>query len=162
MKLCIGFTAMTILALADASTPAAASVDNFDFCHAQVEKEYGPNNGGDWMMHVFECTTKLDAEAAEKEHPKSRGGECNFDKRVGSCTGTIRVISTSGSKGSYAAEITMKSSASSCSKVEYYLENTPYTSIIKVGNSVGESVFGTKPITKKSFSVDKCTTYEGQ
>lgn len=85
--------------------------------------------------------------------------ECDFDKPVGSCRATISIDSTSGSKGSYSAEATVKSSASSCSKVEYFLDNTPQTTVIKNGSSEDESLFGTKPITKKSLQIKKCTQY---
>ncbi|MEN3148862.1 hypothetical protein ABCW43_16280 [Neorhizobium sp. IRAMC:178] len=85
--------------------------------------------------------------------------ECDFDKPVGSCRATISIDSTSGSKGSYSAEATVKSSASSCSKVEYFLDNTPQTTVIKNGNSEDESLFGTKPITKKSVQIKRCTQY---
>lgn len=85
--------------------------------------------------------------------------ECDFDKPVGSCRATISIDSTSGSKGSYSAEATVKSSASSCSKVEYFLDNTPQTTVIKNGNSEDESLFGTRPITKKSVQIKRCTQY---
>ncbi|WP_283195097.1 hypothetical protein [Rhizobium sp. AN80A] len=85
--------------------------------------------------------------------------ECNFDKPVGSCRATISIDSTSGSKGSYSAEVTVKTSASSCSKVEYFLDNTPQTTVIKSGNTEDESLFGTRPITKKSLQVKRCTQY---
>lgn len=85
--------------------------------------------------------------------------ECDFDKPLGSCRATISIDSTSGSKGSYSAEATVKSSASLCSKVEYFLDNTPQTTIIKSGTSEDESLFGTKPITKKSLQIRRCTKY---
>ncbi|MCS4089257.1 hypothetical protein [Rhizobium sp. BK176] len=85
--------------------------------------------------------------------------ECDFDKPVGSCRASISIDSTSGSKGSYSAEATVRSSASSCSKVEYFLDNTPQTTVIKNGSSEDESLFGTKPITKKSVQFKKCTQY---
>lgn len=85
--------------------------------------------------------------------------ECDFDKPVGSCRATISIDSTSGSIGSYSAETTVKSSASSCSKVEYFLDNTPQTTVIKNGSSEEESLFGTSPITKKSVQIKRCTQY---
>lgn len=85
--------------------------------------------------------------------------ECNFDKPVGSCQGTIQIKSSSGSKPSYSAEIVVRSSAPSCSKVEYYLDYTPQVTIIR-GSSEPESLSGTTPITKKSVKVARCTAYE--
>lgn len=85
--------------------------------------------------------------------------ECNFDRPIGLCRATISINSTSGSKGNYSAEATVKSSASSCSKVVYFLDNTPQTIVIKNGNTSDESFFGTKPITKKSVQIKRCTQY---
>lgn len=141
---------------------AHAGVEDYDRCYKKIEREFGPYTDITWMRKVWECTGATAKGAKEAEKSTKTTGECNFDKRVGSCTGTIRVNNTSGSKGNYAAEITVSSSAPSCSKVEYYLDNTPHTTVLKAGNSSGESVYGTSPISRKSFSVDKCTTYANQ
>lgn len=88
------------------------------------------------------------------------GAECNFDKPIGGCQARISIDSTSGSKGSYSAEATVRSSAPSCSKVEYFVDSTPYTTVIKSGTSESESFFGTNPISKKSLKVLRCTAFE--
>lgn len=85
--------------------------------------------------------------------------ECDFQKEVGNCTGSIKLLKSGGSKPSYSAEIRISSSAPSCSKVEYYLDNTPNTTVLKSGNSAEESLFGTKPITRESISVTGCKQY---
>ena len=85
--------------------------------------------------------------------------ECDFAKPIGACQARIIIDSTSGSKSSYSAEVTVRSSASSCSKVEYFLENTPHTTVIRRGNTEAESLFGTHAISKKSIKVQKCTAY---
>ncbi|MFK3779127.1 hypothetical protein [Agrobacterium sp. NPDC089420] len=87
---------------------------------------------------------------------------CDFQKRAGSCTGTIRLKSTSGSKPSYAARFRVSSSAPVCSKVEYYIDNTPHQTILQMTNSADESTFGTKPISRDNFEVKNCTTYEAR
>lgn len=87
--------------------------------------------------------------------------DCNFDKPAGSCTGSIQVLSSGGTAPSYTAEILVKSSAPSCSKVEYYLDSTPQTTILRGGDSAQESLSGTTPISKSSIQVQKCTAYEG-
>ncbi|MCS4089215.1 hypothetical protein [Rhizobium sp. BK176] len=86
--------------------------------------------------------------------------ECNFDRPVGSCKGTIQVLSSGGSTPSFTAEIKVQSSAKSCSKVEYSLDSTPQTTILRGGNSTQESLSGTTPISKTSIQVQKCTAYE--
>jgi hypothetical protein len=88
--------------------------------------------------------------------------QCNFDKPVGSCTGSISIESSGGSKPSYSAEITVHSSANACSKVEYYLDSTPNTTILRNSNAESESLFSTKPISKKNIKIKKCTEYEDQ
>lgn len=85
--------------------------------------------------------------------------DCDFQKRIGSCRASIVIENTSGSKGSYSAEIVVKSSASSCSKVDYLLDNTPHRTILKSRNSDEESLFGTKPITKKNIKVTGCSVF---
>jgi hypothetical protein len=154
-----------LIGLAMATTPIAAfpaAADDYDRCYKKIEREFGPYTDITWMEKVWQCTGALAKPDGEQTREAKTTGDCNFDKRVGSCRGTIRVNSTSGSKGNYAAEITVSSSAPSCSKVEYYLDSTPHTTILKAGSSSGESVFGTSKISKKSFSVEKCTTYDAQ
>lgn len=57
--------------------------------------------------------------------PQAAHAECDFDKPVGGCRGKITIDKASGSKGSYSAELTV-SSTQSCSKVEFFLDNTPH------------------------------------
>ena len=85
--------------------------------------------------------------------------ECDFDKPVGRCEGSISVDSSGGSKPSFSAEITVKSTAPQCSKVAYFLDNTPHTTVLRNSSSDGESLSSTKPISKKNITVEKCTTY---
>lgn len=85
--------------------------------------------------------------------------DCDFQKRVGACRATIEIQSISGSKGSYSAEVVVKSSAPTCSKVDYFVDNTPYRTILKSTNAEDESLFGTKPISKKSIKVTSCMAF---
>jgi hypothetical protein len=85
--------------------------------------------------------------------------ECDFDRPLGSCVARITIDSTSGSKKSYSAEATVSSSALSCSKVVYYLDNTPQTTVIRNGTTEPETFFGTKPISKSSVRIKECTSY---
>lgn len=90
----------------------------------------------------------------------AHAAQCNFSKPVGSCSAQVTIENARGAKGSYSAEATVRSSAATCSKVEYYLDNTPHQTILKASNSEPESLFGTKPITKRSISSVRCTAYE--
>lgn len=85
--------------------------------------------------------------------------ECDFESPVGGCSASLKILSTSGSKPSFSAEILVSSSVKSCSKVEWFLDNTPQTTILKSQNSETESVFGTSAIKKQNISIEKCTAY---
>ncbi|WP_171986918.1 hypothetical protein [Sinorhizobium sp. A49] len=45
------------------------------------------------------------------------------------------------------------------SKVEYFLDQTPHLTILKNTNSDRESLFGTKPVSRKNIAIQKCTAY---
>lgn len=86
--------------------------------------------------------------------------QCNFDKPIGGCTATLQLQKTGGSKPSFSAEVEITSSAGSCSKVEYFVNSTPYTSIIRTDGVEHESLFGTSPIERGDIQVSKCTAYQ--
>lgn len=85
--------------------------------------------------------------------------DCDFDKPIGGCQARITIDSKAGSNGSYSAEVTVQSSAPSCSKVQFFIDNTPHTTVIKSGNIEGESVFGTRPISEKNLRILNCTAF---
>lgn len=87
--------------------------------------------------------------------------QCYFDKKIGTCTGKVRILSTTGSTGSHNAEIAIVSSTGACSKVEYYIHSTPQTAIIRSSGIEHESVFGSKPLTESDIEVIQCTAYAG-
>lgn len=86
--------------------------------------------------------------------------DCNFNKRVDSCTATFSLSPTKTSKGNYASEIELRSSAPSCSKIDFYLDNTPHRSVLKSGNRSEESLFSTSPIKRKNIEITGCTAFE--
>lgn len=160
MKL-LPFAIAFSLTVAGTIATGPAMADEYDDCYNEITAR-DPNVGLPRMQKIWACTderkrAKLGGAAEEKQ--SSAGAECNYDKKIGSCKGTIRIVSTSGGKGSYSAEIAIGSSAQSCSKVEYYIDNTPHQTVLKASNSAGESVFGTKPITRKSIEVSACSVY---
>lgn len=85
--------------------------------------------------------------------------DCDFLKPTGACSATITIDSAGGSHPSFSAEITIRSSARSCSKVEYFLDQTPHSTILKKSSSEEESLFSTNRIGKKNIKVAKCTTF---
>lgn len=86
----------------------------------------------------------------------SHADDCDCQQKVGRCTGAVEVIKKFGSSPSYGAEIGVHSSEKQCSKVEYYVDNTPYQTILKNKNSDIETVFGTKPISENSVKYSNC------
>lgn len=77
-------------------------------------------------------------------------------KIVGSCMASIEFVKSFDSKPSYGAEIIVHSSESTCSKVEYYLDNTPYQTVLVSRQSEPESLFGSSPIKEKNVKLSSC------
>lgn len=85
------------------------------------------------------------------------GYECDCQKVVGQCKGAIDFVKSYGSKPSFGAEIIVHSSEKLCSKVEYYVDSTPYQTLLVNRNQEPESLFGTSPITQKSITYRSCS-----
>lgn len=81
---------------------------------------------------------------------------CDCTKIVGRCSGSANLTKSSGSKGNYSGVLEITSSAPSCSRVDYYVDNTPYSSVLNTSNKTTETVFGTSPVTKKSIEFKSC------
>ena len=108
------------------------------------------------VVVVFTLTASLFAFCANQAN-----AECNFDRPAGGCSGTIEILSSGGKKPSFSAEARVTSSAGACSKVEFYVNSTPYTSIIRSDGVENESLSSSSPIKKSDIKVAKCTSYEG-
>ena len=92
------------------------------------------------------ATTSLIAQAAD----------CNCQEVTGACLGSIEFVKSFGSKPSYGAEIIVHSSESRCSKVEYFVDGTPYQTILVNRRSAPESLFGTSPIAERNVTFSTC------
>jgi hypothetical protein len=88
--------------------------------------------------------------------PLAVAQECDCQKVVGRCSGAIDFVRGYGSKPSFGAEIIVHSSEKTCSKVEYYVDDTPYQTLLVNRNQEPESLFGTSPITQKSITYRSC------
>src|SRR6185503_16543448 len=80
---------------------------------------------------------------------------CDCTQIIGSCEASIRWEPT-GSGVSQGAKLRITSTAPICSKVSYYVDNTPYFNVLSRGNTDEDSVFGTKPFTAETLSGIKC------
>ncbi|WP_349962567.1 hypothetical protein [Rhizobium sp. ZPR3] len=89
----------------------------------------------------------------------ANAGDCDFGRPIGKCTPTITLERTRGSAPSYGAELLVRSSARKCSKVEYFVNSTPYETVLSNSNADTESLFGSKPILKQDIRASRCTAY---
>ncbi|WP_064674824.1 hypothetical protein [Pandoraea faecigallinarum] len=86
----------------------------------------------------------------------AQGNNCDCQQIVGTCSVSVSVIPTESKKGSYGADLKFTSSAPICSKVDYYVDGTPYFTILSQGNHGEDRVFGQKPITRANLSDVSC------
>lgn len=82
--------------------------------------------------------------------------QCDCQKIVDRCSGAIEFVKSYGAKPSYGAEIVVHSSAAVCSKVEYFVDSTPYQTILVNKRSEPESLFGTSPIKESNVRYAGC------
>ncbi|CFB65365.1 hypothetical protein [Pandoraea apista] len=87
----------------------------------------------------------------------SHGQQCDCQKVIGSCQGAVEFVRSYGSKPSFGAELIIHSSERQCSKVEYYVNNTPYQTVLVNRNAEPESIFGTSRIQEKDVSYTRCS-----
>jgi hypothetical protein len=87
--------------------------------------------------------------------------DCDCQTVVANCSGAIEFVRGYGSSKNYGAEIKVHSSAPSCSKVEYFVDSTPYQTILINRNEESESLFGTSPITEKNIKYSACRVCKG-
>lgn len=82
--------------------------------------------------------------------------DCDCTKIVGNCTGSAVLTESSGGNGSYRGEVEISSSTLTCSKVDYFVNNTPYSTILNNKNRDVESIFGTNQIKKGDVQFKAC------
>ncbi|VVE68812.1 hypothetical protein PCA31118_03047 [Pandoraea captiosa] len=85
-----------------------------------------------------------------------QGNTCDCQQIVDTCAVSVSLIPTESTKGSYGADLKFTSSAPVCSKVDYYVDGTPYFTILSQGNRGEDRVFGQKPITRSTISEISC------
>jgi hypothetical protein len=87
---------------------------------------------------------------------------CDCTQITGSCEAVIMLEPTDTAKGptisSHSANLHIRSTAPVCSKVEYYVDSTPYFTVLSQGNSFTDRVFGTSPVTKDTITDIRCRT----
>lgn len=68
---------------------------------------------------------------------------CDCSKIVSKCIAAIMVKPTGPRKGAYGADLALRTTAEYCSKIDYFVDSTPYFTIIKKGYSGEDRVLGT-------------------
>jgi len=87
--------------------------------------------------------------------------DCDCREVIGQCTGSVKVVKAFGSKPSFGAELVVQSSEEMCSKVEYFVNNTPYQTLLMNARSEPESISGTSPVSQKSITYKGCYVCKG-
>ena len=82
--------------------------------------------------------------------------QCDCQKVIGQCKGAIEFVRSYGSKPNFGAEIIVHSSENSCSKIEYFVDSTPYQTLLVNKQQASESLFGTSPISKSNVLYERC------
>lgn len=81
---------------------------------------------------------------------------CDCSVRVGVCQGAIEFLKSYGSKPSFGAQFIVHSNHGQCSKVEYYINNSPAQTILVNKFEEQESTFGTSPIKESDITFKAC------
>ncbi|SNU84315.1 hypothetical protein PSP20601_01564 [Pandoraea sputorum] len=68
----------------------------------------------------------------------------------------MNVVPAESKNGSYGADLKFTSSAPICSKVDFYVDGTPYFTILSQGNQGEDRVFGQKAIVRSTISSVSC------
>ncbi|WP_231502422.1 hypothetical protein [Herbaspirillum sp. RV1423] len=82
---------------------------------------------------------------------------CDCQQAVGACSASIAVRPVEATTiGSYASELRFTSSAPACSKINYYVDGTPYFNVLVSGNTGADNIWGQKQITRANITDISC------
>ncbi|WP_146744653.1 hypothetical protein [Herbaspirillum rubrisubalbicans] len=82
---------------------------------------------------------------------------CDCSKIVGSCAAAISLRpAPEDREGWYSVELRIQSSSPVCSKVEYFVDQTPYFNVLANKNSDSDTLWGQKPITRANITDIQC------
>ncbi len=107
-----------------------------------LESSMAAMEGSDWRSRA----------EGGKDNPAKRALDCNCRRVVDSCTASIQLVA----KQKTGVDYRVTSSEPSCSKVSYYIDNTPYITVLNNRNAALEHSAGLGSITAKSFEVERC------
>lgn len=82
---------------------------------------------------------------------------CDCQQPVGACAASIAVKPVEATTlGSYAAELKFTSSAPACSKINYYVDGTPYFNVLVSGNTGTDNIWGPKQVSRANITEISC------
>ncbi|ANI21672.2 hypothetical protein AB870_25825 [Pandoraea faecigallinarum] len=81
---------------------------------------------------------------------------CNCAQIVADCSASVSVLPTRALGGVFSADVTLRTNAPSCAKVDYLLDDTPYVTILRDGTQGSQRLYGTRPLTSNSLSRMSC------
>lgn len=108
--------------------------------------------GNDWESRAAAVSTGTRSSKGKTPAQTSSTGECNCKEVAGICTATVVVVK----KRKTGADFKVTSSAPRCSRVNYYIDNTPRLTVLNNTNTAMEHAPGLIEITNKSFEVESC------
>jgi hypothetical protein len=88
----------------------------------------------------------------------SQAQDCDCNQVVGGCTATYKLLNIYNDPQGInsKAELQITSSVAACSKVEYFIDNTPHQTVLGNTNQAYESIFSTATITSKTVQIQAC------
>lgn len=124
--------------------------------HLQRERELGQKNNAEFEAEAEKMSSGSWRQRAVSEGQGSAGKrsvvECNCREVVGRCSASIKIVK----KREVGVDYLVTSSESRCSKVSYYIENTPYLTVLNNKSSTSEHASGLKGVLEKDFVVERC------
>ncbi len=116
------------------------------------------------MMKPISFVLVLAAAGVMQSHPlpvlaqaQAADPSCDCQQPVGACAASIAVKPVEATTlGSYAAELKFTSSAPACSKINYYVDGTPYFNVLVSGNTGTDNIWGPKQVSRANITDISC------
>lgn len=88
---------------------------------------------------------------------------CDCTQIVGTCSATFKLsnVKDDPQRLNSSADVLFTSSAPRCSKIGFYVENTPHITVLKNSNRADDRIFGTSRITEQTVSIESCKICTG-
>jgi hypothetical protein len=129
-----------------------AERDRQDAEYARRDQQYKIDSARNLKSFEAEAAAFPENDWESRAKGNSSKPGCDCSKTLGSCKASIKILA----KLKTGVDYVVNSSETSCTKVSYYIDNTPYLTVLNNTNSSIEHSSGTKEINKNSFQIEKC------